>query len=158
PETRDRILTKLAEIRELLPFLQDIPSEKRQTMPKMGDKSQAFVTKALEIATQNSSFLPRSFDLDKMKSNLDLYSQLYGISAAIAQLDALVDATEIAIGSEVYTDALTIYRYAKSSGLGASLEPLMKDMEQRFARSNKKEKGKASEAEKAPEPDAEQDD
>jgi hypothetical protein len=46
----------------------------------------------------------------------------------------LVDATVIAIGSDTVEDALTAYRHAKASGQGASLEAMMADMGQRFAR------------------------
>jgi hypothetical protein len=38
----------------------------------MGDKSRAFVSKALEVARQNPDFLPRSFDLDEMKRDVEL--------------------------------------------------------------------------------------
>jgi hypothetical protein len=46
----------IATIRQKLPFLVDLTTEDRRTMLKMGDKSRAFVSKALEVATQNPQF------------------------------------------------------------------------------------------------------
>lgn len=38
-------------IKQKLPFLIDLIAEERKSLPKMGDKSRAFVSKALEVAT-----------------------------------------------------------------------------------------------------------
>lgn len=62
---RDVVMTAVATIREKLPFLIDLSPEERKSLPKMGDKSRAFVSKSLEVATQNSDFLPRSFDIEE---------------------------------------------------------------------------------------------
>ena len=40
---------------------------------KFGDKSEAFVRKALEIATQNQRLLPQAFDLDEMRRDTQLF-------------------------------------------------------------------------------------
>ncbi len=36
-----------------------------------------FVSKALEVTTQNPGFLPRSFDLDEMRKDVELFETLY---------------------------------------------------------------------------------
>ena len=54
----------------------DLTPEQRKSLPKMGDKSQAFVNKALEVATQNPDFLPGSFDLEEMKRDVELGSDM----------------------------------------------------------------------------------
>ncbi|MGG6265608.1 hypothetical protein ACQ4M3_06330 [Leptolyngbya sp. AN03gr2] len=61
---------------------------------------------------------------------------------ALTQLRDLVDSTAIAIGSEAYENALTAYRHAKASGQGASLEAMMAEMSQRFARKPKQKEDK----------------
>jgi hypothetical protein len=66
-EDRDAIAQAVATIKQRLPFLIDLVGDERSNMPKMGDKSRAFVSKALEVASQNSDFLPRSFDVDEMR-------------------------------------------------------------------------------------------
>ena len=50
---RDEILDLIAQIRTKLPFLIDLSPEERQTLPKMGDKSRAFVSGALQLAEQD---------------------------------------------------------------------------------------------------------
>lgn len=52
------MLQAIATIKEKLPFLVDLSADDRKTLPKMGDKSRAFVSKALEVAAQNPEFLP----------------------------------------------------------------------------------------------------
>lgn len=55
-------MAAIATIKTKLPFLIDLSVEERKALLKLGDKSRAFVSKALEVATQNPDFLPRSFD------------------------------------------------------------------------------------------------
>jgi len=57
-EDRDAVMDAVAVIKEKLPFLVDLNASERKSLPKMGDKSRAFVSKALEVATQNPDFLP----------------------------------------------------------------------------------------------------
>lgn len=90
----------IATIKEKLPFLVDLTPEERRTMLKMGDKSRAFVSKALEVATQNPNFLPRSFDLEEMRRDLALFESLYPVFLSLTQLQELVDDTCIASASE----------------------------------------------------------
>ncbi len=134
----------VSTIKSKLPFLVDLTAEERKALPKMGDKSQAFVTKALEVATQNPDFLPRAFDLDEMRRDVELFEKMYPIVVALSQLQELVDDTAMAAGSEAYAAALQVYHYAKASGQGSGLEGMVSEMGQRFAR--KPRKGKAGTA------------
>jgi hypothetical protein len=114
---REAVMQAIATIREKLPFLIDLTTEERRTMLKMGDKSRAFVSKALEVGTQNPDFLPRAFNLEEMRRDVELYETLYSVLLSLTQLQELVDDTCIAAGSEAYTAALAIYNYAKASGI-----------------------------------------
>ncbi|MDX2212264.1 MAG: hypothetical protein SFY66_03135 [Oculatellaceae cyanobacterium bins.114] len=137
---RLNVMDAIATIKDTLPFLIDLTIEERKTLPKMGDKSRAFVTKALEIATQNPDFLPRSFDLEEMRRDVQLFESLYPIVVAMAQLQELLDDTCLAVGSEAYASALQVYSYAKASGQGAGLNGMVEQLGQRFARKAKREK------------------
>lgn len=53
---RDKILDFISQIRALMPFLIDLSPEERQALPKMGDKSRAFVSQALQLADQDDSY------------------------------------------------------------------------------------------------------
>jgi hypothetical protein len=120
----------------------------RKSLPKMGDKSRAFVSKALEVATQNPDFLPRAFDLDEMRKDVQLFEQLYPLVLSLTQLQELVDDTCVAVGSEAYAAALLVYNYAKASGEGTGLDTLVEDMGQRFARKSRKVKPEAGTTQK----------
>lgn len=143
---RDTILSLITQMRELLPFLQDLTAEERKSMLGMGDKNRVFAGKVLEVIQQNADFLPRSFNVEKFQQNLTTFDRLSTTLMALNQLRDLVDATAIAIGSEAYEEALEAYRHAKASGRGASLEAMMADLKLRFARKPKKEKPEVTES------------
>lgn len=132
------VMNAIATIKEKLPFLIDLSAEERKALPKMGDKSRAFVSKAMEVATQNPDFLPRSFDLEEMRKDVQLAEALYPIVVALSQLQELLDDTTLAVGSEAMAAALQVYSYAKVSGQGAGMEGLVEEMGQRFARKPRK--------------------
>lgn len=140
---RAAVMTAITTIRKTLPFLIDLTADDRKALPKMGDKSRAFVSKALEVATQNPDFLPRSFDLDEMRKDVQLFEAMYPIVVALAQLQELVDDTTMAAGSEAMAAALQVYSYAKASGQGAGLEGMVEELGQRFARRTRKAKPQA---------------
>lgn len=135
---RDVVMAAIATIKEKLPFLIDLTAEQRKSLPKMGDKSRAFVSKALEVATQNPDFLPRSFDLEEMRQDVELFESLYPILLSLTQLHKLVDDTCIAVGSDAYAAALVVYNFAKASGKGAGLDAVADEMGRRFARKSRK--------------------
>jgi hypothetical protein len=138
PADREAVMQAISTIRQKLPFLIDLTTEERKALPKLGDKSRGFVSKALEIAAQNPDFLPRSFDLDEMRRDIELFEALYPILLSLTQLQELVDDTSVAVGSEAYAAGLMVYNYAKASGKGAGLETMVDDLGRRFARKAKK--------------------
>jgi len=135
---KDAVLTAIKTIKDKLPFLIDLTTEERRALPKLGDKSRAFVVKALEVATQNPSFLPRSFDLEEMRTDVELFESMYPILLGISQLSELIEDTAMEVGSEAYAAALLVYNYAKAADAGAGLDGVVDEMGKRFARKSKK--------------------
>ncbi len=135
---KEEVMQAIATIKAKLPFLTDLTTEERKSLPKLGDKSRAFVSKTLEVATQNPDFLPRSFDLDEMRRDVELFEALYPILLSITQLQELLDDTFVAVGSEAYAAGLLVYNYAKANGKGAGLDTALDDMGRRFARKTPK--------------------
>ncbi len=134
PSDKDEVLAAIATLKGKLPFLIDLSPEERQGLPKMGDKSRAFVSKAAEVAAQTPDFLPRSFDVDEMRRDVALYEALQPVALALVQLQELVNDTLVAAGSEAYASALVVYNYARNSGQGAALDDLADALGRRFAR------------------------
>ncbi len=147
PSDKDEVLAAIATIKGKLPFLIDLAPEERHTLPKMGDKSRAFVSKAAEVAAQNPDFLPRSFDVDEMRRDVALSEALQPVALALTQLQELVEDTLMEVGSEAYVAALLVYNSARNSGQGAALDELADALGRRFAR-------KASAAGRTPAPSA----
>ena len=126
-------MASIDQINQQLPFLIDVGPEEQPSMARLGDRNLAFTRKALEIATLNPDFLPRSFDLDEMRRDLELFESLQPILLALTHLRELIDDTAVAVGSEAYAAALEVYRYAKANGTVAGLDNLVDEMGQRFA-------------------------
>jgi hypothetical protein len=133
----DAVMQAITTIKTKLPFLIDLSPEERHALPKMGDKSAAFVNKTLEVAKQNSDFLPRSFDVAEMGKDVELFQALQSVALALGPLSELVDDTMLEVGSEAYASALVVYQYAKNSGQGAALDGVADELSKRFARKAK---------------------
>jgi hypothetical protein len=131
------VLAAIQTIRQKLPFLVDLSPEERRSLPRMGDRSRGFVAQALEIATQNADILPRSFDVEEMRKDVELLGSLSPVLTALAQLNELVDDTVMEVGSEAYTAALAVYQYTRAAGKGAALDGALDSLGQRFARKSR---------------------
>lgn len=103
---RQAVFAAVETIREKLPFLIDLTPEQRRSLPKMGDKSRAFVGKALNVAQLNSGYLPRSFSVEEMARDVALIEALQPIMASLTSLYEQVTDTYTEVGSEAYSAAL----------------------------------------------------
>jgi len=103
----------------------------------MGDKSHGLVEQALQVAEQNPDILPRTFDAGEMRNDVELFSALSSVHTALAQLNELVDDTVMAVGSEAYASALTVYQFARAAGKGSALDTALDGLAQRFARKSR---------------------
>jgi hypothetical protein len=119
---QQEILSDINNARQKLSFLVDLTPDERRTILRMGDGSRAFVSQALEVASQNMDILPRSFDLEEMRKDVELLDALAPIMLALAQLNELVDDTFMEVGSEAYAAALAVYQYVRAAGKGAALD------------------------------------
>jgi hypothetical protein len=131
---KDAVLTAITTIKTKLPFLVDLAPEEKRVMLKLGGKSLDFVTKALEVAMQNPDFLPRSFNVDEMKKDVELLQALVPIMVALDPLYDLINDTYMLVGSEAYAAGLEVYRYAKQAKHSAGLDPLIDALGKKFAR------------------------
>lgn len=84
-------------------------------LPKMGNATQSFVSKALEIAANNPQFVPPYVDVAAMRKDYDLALQLQAIEMQLASLHEKVADTNLAAGSEAYVMALTLYNSLKAA-------------------------------------------
>lgn len=129
-------LQHLREARALLaPYLVALQPEERAALPKMGDKSVAFVTKAAEYAQSLPKLMPQYLDVDGLVTDAGVNADLLPVYQELDGFTTDVDSTRMQAGSEGYTSALLVYTACK---LGAdSNQPgaaaAVAELETRFA-------------------------
>lgn len=128
------LMDALQLIREKLPFLTDLTTEERRTLPRMGDKTRAFVERAAEVANQNQGILPRGFDLEEYRRDVALINAMRPFATAFGQLDELIDDTMMALGSDAYTASLLVYQSAKIARADEGFDKVLDGLGRRFAR------------------------
>jgi hypothetical protein len=134
PEQQQAILQAITDIQAKLPFMIDLTTDDRRSIPKMGDRSRAFVDQSLVVAMQNQAILPRSFDVTLFQRDVALVRQLEPVVLALRQLMKHVEDTYLAAGSDAYSNALLVYQVAKLAGKNGSLDEHLDSLGRRFAR------------------------
>ena len=137
PEDQAAVMEAITTLRDKLPFLITLTLQERKSLVKVGDEGWGFINKALEVATQNPEFLPRSFDISQMRNDVELLAVLQSITIALTQLQDLLNDSTLALRSQTYRGALTIYRYGKDAKSDVALSTLMRELGRRFARTSR---------------------
>lgn len=133
-DQQQNLLGLIQQFHQQLPFLIDLTAEDRRTLPKLGDKSRAFVDQGLVLVGQNPEILPRSFDIDEYRRDVALVKQLEPLVLALRQLLGKLEDTFIAVGSDAYSQSLLVYQAAKMAGKNGALEQHLDGLSRRFAR------------------------
>ncbi len=137
PVTAADVIKKLDDVRDLLAaFIITLTPKQRQEIPKMGDKSLAFVTKTAELTVPNAALVPAYVDADGLRLDASTAAQLGPIIQRLEGLLYDVESTQMVAGSEGYTAALLVYgafqQAARAAHPGA--QAAVDDLKQRFAR------------------------
>src|SRR5215510_10068681 len=112
-EDQEAVLAALHTIEQKLPFLISLTTAERAQMAKVGDKTEAFVRKAVDVCSRHSGLLSETF-VDEMRRDADLWISLMPIQAAIDRLQQKIDDTVTQVGAEAYAAARTVYAVTKS--------------------------------------------
>jgi hypothetical protein len=111
-----QVQTKIDEVTALLaPYLLALTPVERKELPKMGEKTIAFVEKAYDFALQNPNLVPPYLEVDAFGLDFADAHGLWTLLNTIQQLEESVDDTEMAAGSEAYQAALVFYQSVKTS-------------------------------------------
>ena len=95
----DEVMQALHTIKQKMPFLLALSSDERRALPQPGDRGRAFISKAMEVATQNPGILPGVFDLPEMRKDVELTNALQPIIMALSQLQGMMDVAGGELGS-----------------------------------------------------------
>ncbi|GAB4341459.1 MAG: hypothetical protein OHK0038_21160 [Flammeovirgaceae bacterium] len=99
---------------KLLPYLLELSNQEKKDLPKMKDKTVAFVTKATEHAEQNPQLVPPFINIVELRKDLDAVETLRKILNPLEKICKSLDDTMVMAGSEAYKSALAFYNAVKS--------------------------------------------
>ncbi len=131
PEDKAEVLAALKVIRAKLPFLIGLSKDQRKQMAKMGDARYSFVHQTLGLAQDVPEMLPRAFNVEDFRRDVELLEDLRGILLEVSTLNEALDDTAFALANEAYTSARTVYRFAKVDR-GHGLDGIVKDLGKLF--------------------------
>lgn len=125
----------------LTPYLEALTPKERKGILKMGDKTIAFVDKALDYAQNNPQFGPAYMDIKGLSDDVDAVSGLTEIEQPVKSLAMQLDDTIMVAGSEAYTAALSYYSSVKLAAKRdmPGAKPIADDLKVRFERAHEKE-------------------
>lgn len=132
----------LAEVRQaigvlktkLVPLLKTLSVQDRRELPKLGDKTMAFVQKSYEYTGVHPDLVPGYLDREAFRVDLAALQTLQGLERELAPVtEALADSIMLA-GSEAYQASLLFYnnvKVAKKVNLGSAAS-VYEDLSARF--------------------------
>lgn len=115
--------------------------DQRRQLTKMGDKSEAFCRQAVNVMADNSGILPRNLDLTALQRDLAALDVLRPRLLRLTRLHERANDTEMALGSDLMTNALEGYAFLKIAGEGEGLRALRRMLSARFNRSPNRTSG-----------------
>lgn len=109
-------VNKLNEVQTLLmPYLIALSPDERQTIVKMGDKTSAFVEKALEYAVTKPTLTAGFIDVPEWQIDSKAQGDLVKLLRISEQLRSNLDDTAMVCGSDAYASALGFYQSVKQA-------------------------------------------
>lgn len=130
----NQIINRINAIKAALPFLINLTVNERKGGLKLGDKSLAFVNKALEYATAHPNLVPPYLNVSEFQKDHNLREQLLHILRELNTLVEAVDDTVMALGTEEFEQALIFYNSVKQAIKGnvPGTDAIYEDLASRF--------------------------
>lgn len=134
PDTVQRISLSLSALEAEFTALIALSKEERRDMFKMGAKSHAFCTTALNVAEQHPGIMPRDFDLNAFRQDKEALDVLRPLSMRLDHLQQRMADTELALGSDLMSASLEVYGMVKGSAKDKGLDEARRLLGERFGR------------------------
>jgi len=100
---------------KLLPRLRPLKAEEKNELSRMGDKTLAFVRKAMEHCSVNPELAPSYLDVSEFSADMDALETLRSIYSPLLQITDSLDDTITLAGSDAYAAALVFYSSVKGA-------------------------------------------
>lgn len=116
-ESKKVILQNITAIRQQLnkALIVNLTSDDRRALPKMGDKTLAFVGKALDYAVRNPTLVPPYLDITEANKDYALATALIEVSHELATLTQALEDAIMVTSSEAYGAALIFHGSVKGA-------------------------------------------
>ncbi len=141
------IMTKITEIKALLPFLLNLTKDERIKLPKLGSGSLAFDEQCASYMATAPNLIPPFVDAAEVTKDRNLRLVLADVFRELNKLCEAVDDSLMLVGSEIWMADLSFYQTvrqaAKRSVFGA--DAIYDELKQRFP-------GVSGDPEEEPEP------
>lgn len=122
----------LATLDTRLAGLVSLDPVKRRRLHKMGNKSEAFCRLAIEVLNGNPQIIPPSFDLAAVQRDVAALDALRARTVQVMRLHQRLLDTEMALGSDMMSNAVEGYALLKVAGKSAGLDGLRRQLAVRF--------------------------
>lgn len=109
------IIAAADTIKTKISFGVTLSPDQRQALPKLGTKSGGFVSEAQAAAAAHPDIFPAAFDKAEFAKDAALFEKLLAVYVAVAPIAEMVEHTTMAVGSEAFAEARTVYSYVKTA-------------------------------------------
>lgn len=115
PADKALIITKLNEIKALLPFLLNLTKQERITLPKMGGASLLFDEQCASYMASAPNLVPPFVDVTEVAKDRTLRLVLADILREARKLCEMLDDTYMLVASEIWMADISFYQSTKQA-------------------------------------------
>ena len=109
------ILTKITEIKALMPFLLNLTKDERIQLPKLGAASLAFDEQCKSYMASAPNLVPPFVSVVEVDKDRALRLALADILREVGKLYEMVDDTHLLVGSEIWLADLSFYQTVRQA-------------------------------------------
>jgi hypothetical protein len=134
PTDKTAIMTKLTEIKALLPFLLNLTKDERIELPKLGPASLAFDEHCASYMATAPNLIPPFLDAAEVTKDRNLRLVLADLLREAHKLCEMLDDTLLLVGSEVWMADLSFYQTVRQAARRdvPGADAIYDDLKERF--------------------------
>ncbi len=134
PTDKTAIMTKLTEIKALLPFLINLTKDERIELPKLGPASLAFDEHCASYMATAPNLIPPFVDAAEITKDRNLRLVLADLLREAHKLCEMLDDTLLLVGSEIWMADLSFYQTVRQAARRdvPGADAIYDDLKERF--------------------------